>query len=65
MIYIIHRDGRGVTTALTPREADAYTEMHHIPDSHIFFFHPDHNPLITIKNGVYHYKGQTMGIDNE
>ncbi len=65
MIFIVHKDGRGFTSALTPREADAFCEMNGIPDSHIFFYHPDNNPYVDIRNGVYHYKGNSLNLEND
>ena len=63
MIYMIHRNGRGVTSAVSQREAKAYSEMHGIPKSHWFFYHPEQNPFIQVVDGVYHYKHESMNLE--
>lgn len=66
MIYIVHKDGKGFTAAVSKREADAFSEMHGgIPKSHWFFYAPDHNPFITLEGGVYHYHGESMNLETE
>lgn len=64
MIYLVHKDGRGFTAAMSKREADAFSDMHGgIPKSHWFFYSPDNSPYIELVDGVYHYQGKSMNLE--